>query len=170
MLEEEGNLQRSSVGGIITLRNKTNSLGVPDSAVGERTVVEVRETVDLAVTAVLVTVGAAVVAVAADLVCVAKSDSVASLDVCDGGTNSLDDSDTLVTQNDAAGGVQLVGTTDTRVCGLDKDLVVLELTLDVVRDDLALWGAAEDLVGDHFVYVYMCNKVDMDIEMEYRYR
>lgn len=87
---------------------------------------------------------------AADLVSVAESDSVAVLDVCDGGTNSLDDTDTLVTQDNAAGHVELISTANTRVCCLDKDLVVLELALDVVGDDLALWGTAEDLERDHF--------------------
>jgi hypothetical protein len=32
--------------------------------------------------------------------------------------------------------------------------VVLELTLDLGGDDLALWGAAEDLVRNHFECVY----------------
>ena len=84
---------------------------------------------------------------------ISESNSIANLDVLDTGSNSLDDTNTLVAQNDAAGRVQLVGAADTRVCCLDKDLVVLELALDFGGDDLALWGAAEDLVRNHFEYV-----------------
>lgn len=140
--------QRRSVGGLVALGDVNDGLGIPHGAVREGAVVVVGEAVDLALAAVLVAIGAAVVARAADLVGVSESDSVTDLYVCDGGAGLAHDTNALVAKDNAAGLVELVCSADARVCCLDKDLVVLELALDVVGDDLALWCSAEDLVRD----------------------
>jgi hypothetical protein len=49
--EERGRISR-----VVSIRNGCNSLRVPDSTVGERTVVGIRETINLTLTAVLVEV------------------------------------------------------------------------------------------------------------------
>lgn len=54
-----------------------------------------------------------------------------------------------MTQDNSAGLVELIRSTNARVCCLNEDLVVLELTLDGVRDNLSLGGSSEDLVRDH---------------------
>jgi hypothetical protein len=140
--------QRRGVCGLVALGDVDNGLGIPHGAVGEGAVVVVGEAIDLALSAVLVAVGAAVVAGAADLVGVSESNSVTDLYVCDSRAGLAHDTNALVAQDDAAGLVELVCSADARVCCLDEDLVVLELTLDVVGDDLALWCSAEDLVRD----------------------
>lgn len=48
--------KRGGISGVVSIGNRSNGLGVPDSAVGEGAVVSVRETIDLALTAVLVKV------------------------------------------------------------------------------------------------------------------
>ena len=95
--------------------------------------------------------GGAVVAGSADLVDVSVSYTVSDLDGVDTGADSLDDTDTLVAENLVGLQVVLVGTAETGVSGLDEDIVVAKSAGDLVRDDLALLGAAENLVSDaHF--------------------
>lgn len=54
-----------------------------------------------------------------------------------------------MTKDNSTGLVELIRSTNTRVCCLNEDLVVLEFTLDGVRDNLSLGGSSEDPVRDH---------------------
>lgn len=163
-----GAYERSGVLRLISVGNGDNGLGVPDGAVAEGTVIGVGKAIELTFSAVLIGIFffffdksvwmmkdelqihkiltcAAVVAVTANLVCVAKTNSCADLGGDDAGANSTDNSNTLVAHNLTALQVVLVSAADTGVSGLDKDFMVLQVAGDGVGHDLALGGATEDV-------------------------
>lgn len=82
---------------------------------------------------------------------VPKSNTIAHLDSVHSRTNSLDNTNTLMAQHLSRLEIVFVCTTETRVCGFNKHLVVFKSAAGLVGHNSAFGGTAENVKGDaHF--------------------
>lgn len=97
-----------------------------------------------------------VVTLGADLVGVSKSNTVSHLDGGDKGTNSLHNTNALMTENHISLQIMLIGATETGMSGLDKHFIMIKGSSASAGDDLALRRAAESVVCNsaHLVWFW----------------
>lgn len=107
----------------------------------------------------------AVIAVGADAVRISEANPRANLHVGDTRPNSFDDTHTLMAQHLVGLEVVLVRAAETGVGGLDEDLAVTELAGGLSGHNLALGGAAEDVVGERGHFAGYESKMQTNLAM-----
>lgn len=81
-----------------------------------------------------------------------KSNTITSLDRDYAGSNLLNNANAFVAKYDRLIPVMFIGTAESGVCCLDVYFTISKVTADFILHNLALCGAAENIVRDaHFI-------------------